>query len=240
VTTVPQPTVPAHQHDDYAWPTCTTPTCRRDLWVSEAGRHACRPCQAKTLQRLTDLPGLFAQLDTTANHARGSRRPGAATSGSKTPPIPVRLEVLALTGPGGIAARLAAIEDAWRRALGWTIAPWRGNPTEAVPAHTRFLLNNLPWACDAYDSVGQDIDDIRRLHAETLSALTQDQRPGRVTIGLCPTPLDTDTGVICGQELTAATNNHRIHCHACGTRWEGLDDWRRLRTAQQHLTGAAA
>jgi hypothetical protein len=227
--------------DQVEWPVCVTPRCGRQMWVTEADRFACRPCQENTAQRIRELPGLFRQLDTTAALMRGSRRPGGATSGSKTPPIPPRLEVLALVGPGGAAARLSAIEDAWRQALGWTIAPWRGSPKQAMPHLAGFLTNNLLWACSSYEEVGQDIDDLRRLHAECAALVSGEKRPGRVQIGVCPNVVD---GGWCGAQLTASTGSHRIHCSGCGARWETLGEWRELRAAQEQvlaeLAGAAA
>lgn len=223
--------------DDYEWPICVAPKCKRRLWVNEADRWACRPCQEVTLERLTDLPSLFVRLDTTAALERGARKPGASTSGSKVPPIPPRLEVLALIGPGGIAARLRDIEDAWRNTLGWTLAPWRGSPAEAIPEHARFLVHNLPWACEMHESVGQDIEELRRLHTECTAAISGERRPGKVQIGLCPAQLEEGP---CGAELTATTANHRIQCGTCDTRWEGLHEWRALRLAQEAALELAA
>ncbi|MEV7466134.1 hypothetical protein AB0O20_06415 [Streptomyces kronopolitis] len=224
---------------DYSWPTCVA--CGHELWVSENGRQACQPCEDKTAKRLAELPGLFQQLNTTASLMRGARKTGAATTGSRVPPIPPRLEVLSLVAAGGVATRLRDIEDAWRKTLGWTVAPWRGSPTEAVPEHTKFLINNLPWACDAYESIDQDIEDIRRLHTEVPAALTGERRPGRVNVGLCPTT-DPETGSPCGNQLTATAASHRIRCTECGTEWADMGAWRELRLAQQAATerGAAA
>lgn len=219
----------AEADDEYEWPVCATPRCARQLWANEVGRQVCRPCEDQANTHLAALPGLFARLNTTAVLMRGARKPGGG-GGSNVPPIPPRLDVLALTGPGGIATRLRDIEDAWRAALGWTVAPWRGNPAEAIPEHVRFLLNNLPWAADAYESVGQDVADLRRLHAETTAAILGERRPGRVPIGLCPIALDTG---LCRQQLTATAADHRVRCGNCGARWDGLADWRELRTAQQ-------
>ncbi|WP_282790903.1 hypothetical protein [Streptomyces sp. CC224B] len=229
--------------DGYDWPTCVAPRCGRQLWATEAGRFACRPCEDATAARVRELPVLFSRLDSTAMLMKGGRRAGAVTSGSRTPPIPPRLDVLALVGPGGIAARLSAIEDAWRGALGWTVAPWRGNSAEAVPHLVKFLGDNLLWACSSYDSIGQDIDDLRRLHGECRALADGDKRGGRVQVGFCPARYED--GALCWQPLTAATDNHRIHCHACGARWDGLGEWRDLREAQKaavlaHEQGVAA
>lgn len=225
---------PTTDLDGYDWPTCTAPNCRRQLWANEVGRLACRPCEDQTGQRIAELPALFRQLNTTAMLMRGARRPGGSGStGSKTPPIPPRLEVLALVGPGGVAARLSAIEDAWRAALGWTVAPWRGSPAQAVPHLIGFLANNLLWACSSYEEVGQDIDDLRRLHAECKVLVDGDRRPGRVKIGLCPVCVDDG---YCGTPLTATAASHRVRCPDCGTRWETLGEWRQLRAAQDAVT----
>jgi hypothetical protein len=228
-----------HDHptlDGYAWPTCSP--CGRELWVAEAGRLACRPCEESTATRIAELPALFRQMDTTATLMRGARRSGGGSSGSKNPPIPPRLEVLALVGPGGVAARLRDIEDSWRKALGWTVAPWRGSPAQAVPQHATFLANNLLWACGSYESVGQDIDDLRRLYGECTALVNDERRPGRVQIGACPARYDDDS--LCGQPLTATAASHRVRCGACGSRWETLGEWRELRAAQERVLAEAA
>ncbi|WP_394436262.1 hypothetical protein [Streptomyces sp. SGAir0957] len=229
-----------HDHptdlSDYSWPICVTPGCGRQLWASETGRWACRPCQDATGKRLAELPGLFRQLDTTAALTRGASRAGGG-GGTKTPPIPPRLEVLALVGPGGVAARLSAIEDAWRQTLGWTMAPWRGSPAQAVPVHVKFLAINLLWACERYESVGQDIAELRKLHGECLALASGERRHGRVPTGLCPIPTD---GGHCGAQLTATADSHRIRCGTCGARWETLGEWRALRAAQEAVLAQTA
>ncbi|MFH9765173.1 hypothetical protein ACH4N4_30430 [Streptomyces microflavus] len=224
--------------DDYQWPMCVTPRCNRQLWVAEAGRYACRPCEDRAAKHLTELGPLFRRLTETGTLMRGARRPGGATSGSRTPPIPPRLEVLALTANGGVATRLRDIEDSWRKALGWTVAPWRGSSTQAVPEHLRFLANNLPWAVSSYESIGQDIDELRKLHAECTAVAANERRPGRVSIGRCPARYDD--GTHCRADLTATASSHRVRCGQCGARWETLGEWRELRAAQEAVTAEQA
>jgi DNA-directed RNA polymerase subunit RPC12/RpoP len=223
--------------EEYDWPTCSTPRCNRQLWISETDRIVCRPCEDATTRRITELPTLFAQLNTTAALMRGASRIGGGSSGSKTPPIPPRLEVLALVGPGGVAARLRDIEDSWRKALGWTVAPWRGSPAQAVPAHAKFLADNLLWACGGYESIGQDIDDLRHLHGECTAIVNDERKPGRVAIGQCPARIDDG---LCGQQLTATAASHRVRCGTCGSRWETLGEWRQLRAAQEQVLAETA
>lgn len=228
-----------HEHpadEQYEWPTCAAGpekgTRSHRLWADELTRLVCRPCEIETAKRLAELPSLFSRLNETATLMRGAARGGGATSGSKTPPIPPRLEVLSLTAAGGVATRLRDIEDSWRKALRWTVAPWRGSPEQAVPEHLKFLTNNLPWAVADYESVGQDIDDLRKLHAECTAVAANERRPGRVKIGRCPALIDDD---LCREELTASASSHRVRCEKCGTRWETLGEWRQLRQAQDEV-----
>lgn len=221
--------------EEYVWPACAA--CGRDLWMSEIGRQTCRPCETNTAERLRELVALFREINTSAALMRGSRRGGTPTSGSRTPPIPPRLEVLSLAAAGGVATRLRDVEDSWRKALGWTVAPWRGSPGEAVPEYIRFLTNNLPWACDAYESVGQDAEEIRRLHAECKQAISEDRKPGRVNVGYCPVVVDDAR---CGAQLTASAATSRIRCGECGSQWDDMFGWRELRRAQEDATAEEA
>ncbi|MBP2364015.1 MULTISPECIES: hypothetical protein [Streptomyces] len=88
-----------------------------------------------------------------------------------------------------------------------------------MPEHIRFLVNNLPSAVDSYESVGQDIDDLRKLHAECTAAAANERRPGRVSIGRCPARLDD--GHLRRADLTASAASHRVRC---GARWETLGE----------------
>lgn len=229
--------------DDYQWPTCTA--CGHDLWTDETTRWACRPCEQRTRQRLSELPTLWAGLNTltaiTPRTLRSKSTPGdASRPGSRTAPVPARLDALQLAAAGGVATRLEAIEDSWRQAFGRCInpvtdglrifPPWRASPHQAVPEHVNFLRINLERACEQYESVGQDIEEIRRLHSEMSSALATRRRPGRVKIGLCPVVVSDDR---CGTQLTAAADKAVVRCPGCGTTWDGDAEWRALRRAQE-------
>lgn len=243
---------PAPDPDDYTWPACTG--CTRPLWDTELGRYTCRPCQTRAAEHLATIAALYPHLNTTS--ALLPRRSGTHTrSGTRTAaPLPVAVAVLDLTAPGGVATRLAAIEDAWRLALGRRIpvrhdhtrvfAAWRTNPTADVPQHVTFLRINLERACESYPEIGDDLTEIRRLHDQcktaALTALDPgEQRPGPIAIGPCPAVPDGAT-TPCMAPLTARPGAHRVDCRTCGARWEGARDWIALRTAQQALTAAAA
>jgi DNA-directed RNA polymerase subunit RPC12/RpoP len=223
------------EDQSYEWPRCVA--CSKDLWADETNRWACRPCQDRTGKRLAELPGLFARVNSTAALVRGSRRGTGMPTGSRVPPIPANAEVLNLAAAGGVATRLQVIEDAWRQTLGWTVTPWRGNAGQSLPKQIEFLTNNLGWACERYEEVGQDIEEVRRLHAECTGALSPDSKPGRVRIGLCPVVFDSGR---CAAQLTATTANHKVRCPKCLTEWPDLGAWRELRRAQEAAEGVMA
>lgn len=223
------PRISAAPLDDYQWPTCAA--CARDLWADETHRLVCRPCEDRASTRLGELPGLFARLDTTSALVRGARRTSSTPTGGQVAPLPLKLAVLDLAAVGGVASRLQAIEDSWRAALGRRVAAWAGAPRQAVPVHVEFLRINLQWACENYGEVGQDLEDIRRLHGEATAALSGEVRPGRVKVGRCPVLLDDRRP--CDEQLTASAATHRIRCPHCGTRWNDMNAWQELRRAQE-------
>jgi hypothetical protein len=213
--------------DSYEWPRCVA--CSKDLWADEVDRWACRPCQDRTGKRLTELPALFARINSTAALVRGSRRGTGMPTGSRVPPIPLNL-----AAAGGVATRLQVIEDAWRQTLGWTVTPWRGNSGQSLPRQIEFLSNNLGWACERYEEVGQDVEEIRRVHAECTAALSPDRRIGPIRIGACPV-LTVDGP--CKRQLTASTRKEAIKCQGCGTEWPDREAWEKLRDALRGAPG---
>ncbi|MFH8616206.1 hypothetical protein ACH4E8_14180 [Streptomyces sp. NPDC017979] len=83
-----------------------------------------------------------------------------------------------------------------------------------MPEHVRFSANNLLWACSEYESVGDDVAELRRLAAERRAALEGSGRPGPVRVGSCPAVVE---GAECGEVLTATADSLRIRCRSCGT-----------------------
>ena len=89
--------------------------CRRDLWDDELDRYLCRICTGRIADDLAAIAGpagLYAQLD---HHlAPGSGNGGPAVSGSRTAPLPLRLDVLnAMTQAGPVLAPLETWVRDW-------------------------------------------------------------------------------------------------------------------------------
>lgn len=214
------------------WPGCTA--CGRALWQDETDRYACRVCEDRAGDNLRAIAVAFPALNSTAALTPTVRRDAGTPGGSggrSASPAPVRLDVLSLTAGGGVAARLQAVEDAWRPLLGRRIATWAGSPAQAVPVHVTFLRMNLQWACRTYEDVALDLAEFRRLRVELAAALSPDPRPRRVSIGRCPVVLDD--GSACGAPLTVTVGSFRAACRRCGSRWDDPAAWQALCQAQE-------
>ncbi|KOT49938.1 MULTISPECIES: hypothetical protein [Streptomyces] len=199
-----------HDLDDS--PRCTR--CRSLLWDDEMSprRPACRKCERCSAEQLRAIPDLFRRLDRSAALMKGASL-GQIGGPSREIPAPLRLGILSLTAEGGVVTQLQAIEDAWRQALGWSMGEKRHRAD--IDGAVTFLVNNLPWACDAYGEVADDLRTIASLHGR-LAGIDSGEPParrfavycaadhcdGRMTITLwtehatcpdCHTPYDRDT-----------------------------------------------
>lgn len=220
---------------------CTN--CPRLLFHDELSRYVCRVCEDRAQTQLAALPGLYGQLGDNLAPGAGRHDSGKITV-SRGVPMPLNAHVLDMRGPGGIAAALLAIEDSWRSILGWghplrtngvhVFAPWRTNPERDIPRHVKFIGNNLPWACSSYEDVADDLDAIRKLHAQAQNAITGERRR-RITVTCLS---EYDDGSQCGADLNIDVAAASTVCGSCGARW-GRDDWVRLHEATMAASNAA-
>jgi hypothetical protein len=181
--------------------------CQRALWTDElaAGCWACRRCEETTAEHLRALPALFQQASQLSSLMKGSRADtaGGTSTGSAAP---LNIGVLNLTAKGGAVTLLQAIEDSWRRTLGWSMGETRHHTD--IDGVTTFLTNNLRWACEKYPEVGQDLGTIERLRGALHSVDTGERGLRRFDV-LCAT--DDCTG-----RMNININTAAATCTECG------------------------
>ncbi|WPO70236.1 hypothetical protein [Streptomyces sp. KN37] len=190
--------------------TCTC--CHSPLWDTEivAGRYACYRCEDRAVEQLQAIRAMFKRLDTIDGLTK-AQNAACGPTGTREAPIPARLAVLAQTGPGGVVAQLqAGIEDSWRAALGWTMIPNRTH--RDIDGATTFLINNLPWACERYEEVADDLQAITTIHSRLNSLETGEAGPKKFTV-YC----DTDQ---CDGQLRITLWTSRATCSDCGTHYD--------------------
>ncbi|MEX3099540.1 MULTISPECIES: hypothetical protein [unclassified Streptomyces] len=193
-------------HADDA-PTCIA--CRRDLYTDEVGRYACRPCQDRADVALRQLPGpggLYARLATVTAPGRGGGI--GPVSGSRTAPLPIRLEPLSLSARGGVVTVLQAWLVDWHERLGWLHPRWEGGLQEQLDQVVRALRANLGWAAAEHPAFDEFLTEIARLVWQCEMAITGEKGDRRVSV-VCP----------CGSLLGVTIHTSGVRCRACSTQY---------------------
>jgi hypothetical protein len=183
--------------------------CRRPTGDRDPIRH--QRCADRLRTDLADIPGLYALMG--AVLAPGTAAAGAHVSGTRTAPLPVRLEPLSLRAKGGMVTMMASWEVDWRETRGMSPAE-RGSSERDLAAIVLWLRAHLPWAVESHPAVDEFASELRDiLHACRAAA---GLLPRVMRIGDCPADVD---GQACGAALYADPQGERIRCRKCGTTW---------------------
>lgn len=213
----------AYPHEDQE-PAYRCTHCPRLLHANELGRHACFVCEDRATEQVQAFPALYKELERVLRPGATPSSGGRVTA-TRSAPLPVALQPLSLRGPGGIVSMLLGIEQRWRIDLDWNYLPQRGGYEKSLAGTVTVIVNNLPWACDKYKPVADDLKLIGTLHAQATSAITG-ERDVRVPIGCCPVA-DEESGQVCGEKLKVSPWALTIRCGGCGGQWQ-RDEWLRL------------
>ncbi|MFJ5151376.1 hypothetical protein ACIQCF_07270 [Streptomyces sp. NPDC088353] len=192
---------------EYQWPTCAP--CGRQLRHDELGRTACRLCQDRTDLALRQLPGprgLYAQLATVLNPGAG-RGEGRVT-GSRTAPLPLRLEPLSLAARGGVVTVLQAWLIDWHELLGWRYPRWQGDLQQQLDQVVKALQVNLEWAATKHPAFGDFAQEVSSL-VRQCERQTTGERPERPVSVACP----------CGTVLRVTVSTPGARCRGCSTQY---------------------
>lgn len=183
-----------------------------------AAEEAHTACHNQVHAQLRQIPELYALL---ADALEPDRTANTHVSGSKLPPLPVRLHPLNLRGPGGVVSVLAIWETDWRRQALLRSLPARAGREQLLTGeHTlaeiiRWLGDRLWWAVDHYPAISEFAGDVRAIVRDCRIALgdLDDSMP----IGHCPAR--TYNEHVCGARLRAYPQATAIRCDSCGTEW---------------------
>jgi hypothetical protein len=183
----------------------------------------CNNCWNYAVEKLQVFPDNYNQL---AKELLPSKGTGERVGGSKTPPLPVRIETLHLR-TGGISKPLMAHEAKIRIERHHTRITFRGQEINRIAITCKYLTAQAEWIFDNYTDVTTLAEDINGIDKQINTALGF--KSELMTIGTCPS-LDEE-GQACGAKLqinpTTLTSFGDIKCKACGTVWES-NRWRLL------------
>lgn len=192
---------------DYVWPACNA--CTRPLRQDELGRTACRICQGRADTALRQLPGrdgLYAKLATRLVPGRGGD--GPAVSGSRTAPLPLRLEPLSLMARGGVVTVLQDWLVDWHEQLGWRHPRWNGGLQQQCDEAVKALRINLDWAASSHSAFGEFTQEISSLVRQCERQITGERAERPISVA-CP----------CGTTLRVTVSTPGCRCRGCGTQY---------------------
>lgn len=186
-------------------------------------RSLCKTCWEYALDKLKVFPNKYDELSKELIPSQGrSERVG----GSKTPPIPVRLETLHLRS-GGISKPLMEHEESIRAEQRHTRITFRGNEINRITMTCKYLTAQSDYILAHYKDSAQLALDINKIYKRIQTVLGF--KSDLVNIGTCPS--QDDKGNECGANLqinpSTLTNFGDIKCRVCGAVWPS-EKWRLL------------
>lgn len=194
------------------------PVCRK-----KTDALVCASCWSATIDRLRSIPEGYEALEEELVPSRGV---GERVGGSKTPPIPVKLEVLHLRTTG-IKEPLLIHEARIRAQQRHTKITFRGNTYDYISQSCAYLISHKEWIKTHYTEIDSLAKDVAHIHKAINSAIGY--RTELVTLGTCPAT--DDKGETCGYKLqvnpATLTTFSDIICSSCGTTWTSTR-WRLL------------
>lgn len=206
--------------DDATPPTCTV--CGCGLYDTELGRQACTPCERRTDENLLALPGergLYARLS--ASLTPGSGSDGPSVSGSRTAPLPLRLEPLSLMARGGVVTVLQTWLIDWHDVLGFTHPRWKGDLQQQCDQVIKALRVNLPWAAAEHPAFAEFAWEVSAVRRQCERQVTGERPERRVTVQCS-----------CGQPLRITLSTPGRQCSGCGAQY-GWEELRELPLAER-------
>lgn len=188
-------------------PTCTI--CHHGLYADELTAYACRPCADRidlNLRALAGPAGLYALLG--GRLMPGSSSGGPAVSGSKTPPLPLRLEPLSLMARGGVVTILQTWLIDWHDRLDYLHPRWDGDLQQQCDQVVQRLRTLLPWAADKHPAITEFAHEVGQLRRQCEAQVSGERAPRRIPV-TCP----------CGQTLRITLDTAGARCVGCGAQY---------------------
>ncbi|HEY9375215.1 hypothetical protein [Streptomyces sp.] len=186
-------------------PCCTI--CRSGLYADELTYQACRPCTDRVdrqLRALAGSDGLYARLADSLHPGSGSG--GPAVSGSRTAPLPIRLDPLSLAARGGVVTILQTWLIDWHEALAYQHPRWNGDLQQQLDQVVHRLRVLLPWAAERHGAFDEFARELGSLVRQCEAASGGERAPRRVPV---------QCG--CGHVLRVTLDTAGVRCPACET-----------------------
>ena len=185
--------------------------CPAALYDDEA--QTCRPCTERVAANLAALAGpegLYARLSASLHPGSGSG--GPAVSGSRTAPLPLKLDVLNLqTERGPVLGPLEGWVRDWET-YGRATVDETGGLQQRLDHAVQTLRFNLAWAAASHPAFADFADELHIILRRLRTATGAEKPPVRVPVA-CH----------CGQILRVSLDMDGIECRHCGIEYGHAD-----------------
>lgn len=181
--------------------------CARELYDTEV--QTCRLCTERVsanLRALAGPDGLYARLSASLHPGSGSG--GPSVSGSRTAPLPVRLQPLSLAARGGVVTILQTWLVDWHDLLGYRHPRWDGDLQQQLDQVVGRLRALLPWAAAEHGAFDEFAGELAGLVHQSRAATGEEKPPRRIGVQ-CP----------CGHTLRVTLDTAGVRCPACSAQY---------------------
>jgi len=191
--------------------------CRR-----HSERPICESCWNFAVEQLRVFPKRYHELEDELLPSNGAQ--GERVSGSKTPPLPLRIETLHLR-TGGISTPLIKHEIEMRKTRQETRITWRGEEINRITKTCEYHIKREQWSFTQYGDVADLATTIISISNKINFVLGHKSED--IVIGSCPT-ID-EAGKPCNAKLKVnpQMRTTTITCRVCNTTWDSTQ-WRLL------------
>ena len=191
--------------------------CRR-----HSERPICESCWNFAVEQLRVFPKRYHELEDELLPSNGAQ--SERVSGSKTPPLPLRIETLHLR-TGGISTPLIKHEIEMRKTRQETRITWRGEEINRITMTCEYHIKREQWSFTEYGDVADLATTIISISNKINFVLGHKSED--IVIGSCPT-ID-EAGKPCNAKLKVnpQMKTLEVTCRVCGTVWDSTR-WRLL------------
>ena len=191
--------------------------CRR-----HSERPICESCWNFAVEQLKVFSKRYHELEDELLPSNGAQ--GERVSGSKTPPLPLRIETLHLR-TGGISTPLIKHEIEMRKTRQETRITWRGEEINRITMTCEYHIKREQWSFTEYGDVADLATTIISISNKINFVLGNKSED--IVIGSCPT-ID-EAGKPCNAKLKVnpQMRTTTITCRVCDTTWDSTQ-WRLL------------
>jgi hypothetical protein len=186
-------------------------------------KELCNSCWNRGIDEIKQMPDLYTALEDELIPSKGY---GEKVSMTKTPPLPMRLEVLYLR-TGDITKVMYWHETQIRMDQNHSAITFRGRELDRIKGSADYMAVHWNWVRKHYTEGEKLLTEIHKIFGRIQAVMGN--RSEEMSIGTCPA-LDEE-GQTCGATLRinphVLTTFGDIKCAVCATVWESTK-WRLL------------